>query len=327
MAPVASAPRERWPFPVGAGSDTPYFMSYNWKTCDLAGPMRPGCEERQVPAGLASRPAPPDDVFCWPLVDTWRARVWAMLADIVTDEVKAAFVENPPEHVVSDDLSWLDDIVSEVTGIEIDIKQLTAARLATEWRAFRAAHATRTDDVCRFYREGLRLLRADDAERRARDLLLDGRFGQANEERLAAAIEDVGARAPVGGREGRLYFCADESSLVTRRGGSGHYLVYGGEYLYCLAIRTVGTLDARRVLKSVGRPTMFLCDIPMPRMRHETLLEFAGSILEYLFCELVEGLEARALSPGAGSALSLAEDLPGEYIVGHYHPVAVENPL
>jgi len=77
--------------------------------------MQPGCEDREVAESLTIRPAPHDDVFCFPLVETWRYRVCRMLADIVTEDVRAAFVANPSEYVVSDDLGWLDDLVFEVT--------------------------------------------------------------------------------------------------------------------------------------------------------------------------------------------------------------------
>lgn len=302
-------------------------MFYQWQTCSLAGPMLPGSQDREIPERLEDRPSPPDDVFCYPLVETWRDRIWRMIEDVVTREVRAEFVRNPPEYVVSDDLSWLDDIVLDVTGAPVDMKDMTADRLSREFRAFRAAHGTRTDDVGQFYENGLRCLRADEIEERARAIFLGGRFPSATEERLQAAIENVEARKLTGGREGRLYFCADERALLTRSGGSGHYLVYGSEYLYCLGIRTIGTWETKRALKSIGRPTMLVCDIPMPLMRPHTLREFAGSILEYLFCELVDGLEAHALGPGAGSALSMTEDLPGSCIIGHYHPAKVHDPL
>ena len=134
-------------------------------------------------------------------------------------------------------------------------------------------------------------------------------------------------RARAGGREGRVYFSADERSLITRLGGSGHYLVYGDEYLYCLGIGLVGRWETKQVLKSVGRPPMFVCDIPMAILRGYTIREFGGSILEFLFSELVDGMEPHALSPDAGAALSLTCDLPGEHIVGHYHPAKIYDPL
>jgi hypothetical protein len=300
-------------------------MLYTWSNCRYAGPMIAGHEHRELPEALADRSPPPEDVFCLPLVDTWRDRIWRTLDDIVTPEVKAEFLANPPEYVVSDDLSWLDDIVFDATGRVVDMKELVADRFAREYRAFRAGHATRTDDVGQFYRDGLRYLRPHEIEERARKLFLTGQYPHASEAKLQAAIENIDARKPSGGRPGRLYFAADERSLITRMGGSGHYLVYGSEYLYCLGIRTIGEWETRQALKSIGRPTMFVCDIPMSMMRPHTLGEFGGMIIEHLFCEL-GGLECHALGPGSGSALSMAEDLPGDCIVGHYHPERVHAP-
>src|SRR3546814_621730 len=101
-------------------------MYYCWSKCKFADPMLPGYEDREVVEDLTIRPLPPEDIFCFPLVDTWRKRIWRILADVVTDEVKAEFVRNPPEYVVSDDLSWLDDLVFKMTGVTVDMKELTA---------------------------------------------------------------------------------------------------------------------------------------------------------------------------------------------------------
>ena len=35
----------------------------------------------------------------------------SMLDDLITDEVKALFMAEPPEYVASDDLSWLNDLI------------------------------------------------------------------------------------------------------------------------------------------------------------------------------------------------------------------------
>lgn len=301
-------------------------MYYQWANCRYAGEMKSGYEGRELPEATADRPRVPDDVFCYPDFASWRDRIWALLSDILTDAVKGEFKRNPPEYIVSDDLTWLNEIVFTVEGHELEMKSLTAERLSREYRAFRAGHATRTDELAQFYRGGLRCLRAHEAEDTARTLFLTSDFPLVTEEKFEAAIADIHARDASGGREGRLYFCAVESSLITRLGGSGHYLVYGGEYLYCLGMRLVGSFDAKKVLKSVGRPTMFVCDIPIKLMREYTLGEFAGSILEFLFCELV-GEQSYALGSGAGSALSLTVDLPPENIVGHYHPARIYDPL
>ena len=302
-------------------------MSTHPRSGLVPGSILPGYEDRGIAASLAERPLPPHDVFCYPLVETWRDRIWQMLGDFITEEVKAEFVRHPPEYVFSDDLSWLDNLIHDVTGEITDIKMLTADRLREEYRAFRAGHATRTNDLAQFYQNGLKVLNAAEVEDRARSVFLNGQFKHATEERLQNAIDQIKARDPAGGREGRLYFCAREEELFSRAGGAGHYLTYGSEYLYCLGIRVASSRETKKALTGIGSPTMFVCDIPMVMIRSHALEDFAGSILEYLFCELVDELEAHALSPDAGSALSLTENLPGECIVGHYHPATIYDPL
>lgn len=302
-------------------------MHYEWKTCDLAGPMMPDHEVGLIASRTTDRAAVPDDVFSFPNLDGWRDRVWELLSDVVTEDVKAAFVEQPPEYVVSDDLTWLDEIIEDVTDTPSEIKEMLADKLSSSYRAFRAAHATRTNDPAKFYKEGLRFLRPDEIENLARSIFLNGSTPGITEEHLAGAIDELEARDQKGGRAGQIYFCANERSLVTPDGGSGHYLVYGSEYLYCLAIRVTDTWSAKEALKGIGRPTMFVCDIPVEFLRRRTLLEFSGMILELLFKELLGEDTSDLIGPSAGSALRLDRDIPGDAIVGHYYPARVFDPL
>src|SRR4051812_23973574 len=110
---------------------------YKWLSCEWAGPMLPGYEDREIEESLDARAAIPDDVFCYPLVSTWRDRMWQMLSDVITDAVRTEFVRHPPEYIVSDDLGWLDRLVFQVTGETVDMKELVATRLSREFRAFR----------------------------------------------------------------------------------------------------------------------------------------------------------------------------------------------
>lgn len=40
--------------------------------------------------------------------------IWALLAELVNDDVRSAFIADPPEYIVSDDLSWLDSIIRKI---------------------------------------------------------------------------------------------------------------------------------------------------------------------------------------------------------------------
>lgn len=286
--------------------------------------MRPGCEDREIPVDLDKRDPPASDVLCFAKPDTWVDPIWRLLSDVLTDDVRAAFCAEPPQHPYSDDLSWLDDIIFDETGEMVDIKPLLAGRLRDTYRAVRAAHATRTDDLSSFYEKGVRMLRPDEIEDRVRLLFLNGRYPHATEETLARATEVVGAD---GHRAGRLHLACIEESLYTREGSSGHYLTYGSEYLYCLAMRTADTAAAKKVLSGIGRPTLFVCDVPMDQVRTGDLLEASGMMLEFLFSGLVDKIETEAFTAWQGPILVLQEDLGPETIVGHCHPDKVYDPL
>ena len=207
--------------------------------------------------------------------------------------------------------------------LRISSEALLATRLRKTYRYFRAGHATRTDDLTPFYDSGLRVLRPKEIHDRVCQLFLNGRHRGVSESKLEAAIKEVGDEV----REGRLYFAAQEDSLFSRRGSSGHYLIYGSEYLYCIAMRAADTVAAKKVLSAIGRPTIFVCDIPMSKIRDGTLEEFSGMMLEYLFASLIDQIDTEVLSPWSGSALSIREDVTPESIVGHYHPERIFDPL
>lgn len=294
-----------------------------YKTSTDWGIMRPGFEGCEIEPNPKERAALPANTFSFSMPETWRDTVWTILNDKITDAVLSAFREAPPEYLVSDDLSWLDDLIEATSGEPSDTKALLATRLRKTYRYFRAGHATRTDDLTPFYKNGLRVLRPEEFHDKVRQLFLNGQHRGVSESKLESAIKEVGDEV----REGRLYFAAQEDSLFNRRGSSGHYLIYGSEYLYCIAMRTADTVAAKKVLSGIGRPTMFVCDIPMSQIRDGTLEEFSGMMLEYLFAGLVDQIDTDVLSPWSGSALSIREDVAPENIVGHYHPERIFDPL
>jgi hypothetical protein len=296
-------------------------MNLDEKSGLIPGSMLPGYENRAVSSDPSARDVPAD-VFCYPRPKLWRDRVWAISQDVVTDDVKAAFVKNPPEYVVSDDLSWLDKIIEEVTEDYSDIKSLATDRLKAEFRAFRFFHATRTNDLASFYEKGLAIPKNAGIEDIARSFFLNGRFPHATEEKLHAAVKELNGGHFVYrcDERARAYCCADESAFTTRSGGSGHYLDFGSEYLYNIGTRLIGREKAQEALRAFGSPTIFIIDVPFESLESDTAKNFMGNVLEFLFCELVEGLEAHTLSPGAGSAASLRNPVPGAAFFGHFHP-------
>ncbi len=265
-----------------------------------------------------NRQTAPDSVWDWQTYSTWRSVVWDLIGDTVDDRVRSAFIKSPPEYVVGDDLSWLDDIIRSVQGFEVASKSLLADRLGQRFKKLRAFHGTRTSDVAGFYRNGLLPLDPGTSQAQARAIFLSGAFTELCAVDIETAIQAVGSDL----RARRVFFEANEELLVEQ---CGHYLLYGSEYLTAIAAHLNGHRDYRQVLKSRGEPTLFICDVPLPLIGGHTLLEFAGMALENVFQELLDG-EGYAPERWRGAGFCIQQPLPPECIIDHYHPVVSRDP-
>lgn len=258
-------------------------------------------------------------VWNWQALPTWRDEMWRLLSDVVDAAVIAEFRQSPPEFIVSDDLSWLDDIVRKVTGREVDTKDLLANRLLKRYDAIRAFHGARPIDVETYYKEGLRLLDAERVEASSRSTFLSGSFPELTPAHIENAIQAVGRDM----REGRLYFEANERMLVEH---CAHYMLYGSEYMVGIAAHIEGHRDYRQVLKQHGTPTVFVCDIPLDYMHPNAVAEFAGMAVEVLFKSILEPNYSHPLV-GSGAGICLRRALCPDCIVSHYHPQGLKDPL
>ncbi len=267
----------------------------------------------------AERSPTPKDVWDHRAYSTWRAEIWRLIEDFADADVKKAFLASPPKYVVCDDLSWLDDIVYAVRNEEIDSKVLLSQRLRSRYRALRAVHGTRTANVPKLYHEGLLPMVPELMHAQAREIFLGGKFPELTESLLQQAIEAVGSDL----REGRVWFEANEEMLIAQ---AGHYMLYGSEYVTAIAAHLLGNRDYRQVLKNYGKPTLFVCDVPLELISEGILREFAGGALESVFQELLDGPEFVA-DRWRGAGFYIREPLLAEHLVGHYHPNVRRDPL
>nr|WP_319382362.1 hypothetical protein [uncultured Roseibium sp.] len=272
-----------------------------------------------LPSDLNARPAAPEDVWDWQSYYTWNSEIWDLLTPVITEEVKSTFLAAPPEYLVSDDLSWLDDIVFEVEDRDISTKTFLAEELRKKFRAFRALHGTKAESPNIFFETGLIPLDPDHIHARARKIFLNGTFPELSDAYLEAAIKAVGA----GTRAGRVWFEGNERLLVEH---AGHYMLYGSEYLTAIAANMRGTRDYRRVLKEIDQPVVLICDVPLDLMSDHMLEEFSGSALEMVFQELMDGAEF-CPERMRGAAFCIREALPAECVIGYYHPTLLKDPL
>lgn len=276
-------------------------------------------QQKQIDPVHALRPVAPAEVWDHRAYPSWRNVIWTLIEDFADAEVQAAFKQSPPAYVVGDDLSWLDTVVCDVRKFKVDSKVLLAERLRERYRAFRAVHGTRTAQLDLFYREGLKPLDPVQFHAQARDFFLNGAFPELSDDSLRRAISAVDSN----GRGGRVYFEANEEMLISR---AGHYMLYGSEYLVAIAAQLEGPRDYRQVLKQHGKPTIFICDVPIEFLRESALLDFAGQALASVFQELLDGSDF-LINRWRGAGFYITQTLLPCHIVGHYHPTIQNDPI
>ncbi len=272
-----------------------------------------------IPSRHADRDPAPKNVWDWQDYHSWRDVIWQLLSDVIDQPVKEAFLANPPEYVVGDNLSWLDDIVYSVHGLKFDSKSELADRLSARFEFIRVVHGTRIERIEDVYEKGLLPLDVAAYHARAEEIFLVSDYPKLDREKLEAAIQIVGADI----REDRVWFDGNERMLVE---DAAHYMIYGSEYLIAIAASLRGFRDYREALRKFGKPTVFVCDVPLKWMSPSVLMEFGGSTLE----TIIEGYRTgEDIGPGRyeGAGFCIHRILPPEYIVGHYHPNKLKNPL
>lgn len=252
---------------------------------------------------------------------SWEREVRELLSDYVDEEVISCFRENPPKYVVCDNTSWLDRIVRKVKGINVDVKYELAWLLADCFEAIRAFHGCCPNETSSYYMQGIRRLNPQEYNKIAKEHFLSGKFPKLQESDVLAAIEDMKSD----NREGLVFFEAHEKMLLQY---CGHYMLYGSEYLLGIAAalsRRDGS-DYRRTLKEKGTPTVFVCDVPFKLIGFDTVLELSGCLIEVLFEKFLDS-DYKHPQPGNCFGFPIRYDLPPEFIVGHYHPDYVHDPI
>jgi len=296
-------------------------MFYKWKECRISGSMKePLYDHKNIKLNPDKHNEIPQNIFALSNREKWRPLIEESISDFIRPDILESIRDADYDCLYSDDSFWIDEIIEAHDGFEINMMDVLADMLPSIFKAFRAYHGTRTEDLSSFYTKGLKKLNCLEIEELAKKMFIDSADPISSGDKLRSAIETVDRRNPHAQTEGHVYFCMDETELLE---DAGHYLIYGSEYLYNLGIRITSQTYTKNRLIGIGLPTIFMCDIPIDQIDRRTIREFSGIILSDVIGKLI-GLEEDPFS--AGTALSIKSDLSSEFIAGHWHPEKVKRP-
>lgn len=212
-----------------------------------------------------------------------------------------------------DDGWFVKGFYSEVGNYSAIIDSLTS-HLVSEYGFVRMFHCCRPTCIESYYRSGIRVLDFDYANANFRELVLSNpRFSHVSIDHLESAFtEMLGSYM----RNGYVHFGLDKRFL-TKHGS--HYLKAGSEYLQALASRvdSQANTNIAGYLKSIGTPTVFVVNIPIPELTSDEMNSLSSSMLTtWTYNYAHQSKSAYEIDFG----ISLDADLPPSLIVNHFHP-------
>ncbi len=258
--------------------------------------------------------------FVWKKKEVWREDFLEIMGDIVDKELIRNFKLSPPEYVLSDDMGWLESIIEDVKGYEIDIESVFFDRFLEYYGAVRAFHACCPSDVSTYYDKGIIPLERQQLTQRAYEIFLSDNFPEVTESLVNKAINEVLRDSY---REGIIGFELNDKVLVEH---GGRFLLYGSEALIAVAMKLMRLThgrDYRSELQGLGRPTVLVCNVPLRLISDSCLRGVCRNIISAFF-ESIRTKEPEEYREAY--SISISETLPSECIIEHYHPDEIKDP-
>lgn len=253
-------------------------------------------------------------IFEWKNIKNWSSDVLHLISDRFSDDVIGRIKKDDSDFYDPTNSDWLDKLIKH--KIEESTLDVLYSRLVSTYSKLRVYHACSPSSIDSYLENGFQTLNPKKLKDETINLFLS--FG-AKVIDINNAIADVSTNQ----RAGRIYFSLDDRDLINF---CGHYLVYGSEYIISIAasLYRKTNIDYRTNLKLRGKPTIFLCDIPMSLLSSYTVRELAGAILTELAWFI---RNPRIYASLISFGFSIDVELSPKVIVDWYHPRKIKDPL
>lgn len=251
-----------------------------------------------------------NEPLIWRTPSTWMPFVSAWLRPHLIKGAQRLLRGHDTSEFYDDDPDWTkllgSFLRSDISIIEQELVD------ALEQRVVRCYHGCRTEDAGVYFRRGIRVHRREELEDQLRKLV-------ASCDRLQwmlPTLPDRMARFESRIDRQRCYVVLDDRALINM---AAHYLIYGSEWI-CAVLGH----GLRGPLLDCGVPTMIEANLPMSRVSPGLKEELSQLMLR-------EWTRQVAASPNrtceVDFTFTLHEDLPASFVVDHYHPTVLTDPL
>lgn len=256
------------------------------------------------------------NVFRWTDDEEWSVALRTLMEPLLDQKVIQTFLNKPPDSFFGDDLSWLERIIKKAHGRKCEnFHNLLVNQLRSHYQAVVAFHGCRPVSVESYQIHGLLPASSEQLRKTATES-----FGTA-----ASVLKAIDNLATTDGgciqsyeehNSGRCYLALSYDFLVN---SCGHYMLYGSEYLLCVA-KAIGKAN---LLRHRGKAVIIECLVPTNELPSYFFKELGGNMVERMFKRLLDdSSESEELNFG----FPIKNKIPPENIIKFHYPTKIPNP-
>ena len=245
----------------------------------------------------------------WKQPESWAPALTAWLAPDFRVDAMRRLRPGQFRDICWDDSEWLQVLDRCIKGgVDDLVLKLSIALLTATIRAY---HGCRTEDAGSYFRDGLLVHNRQRLKARVLAIIEAHQELQYFRSELDRAIAEVDNELD----QGKAFVVLSDEALLR---DSAHYLIYGSEWIMSL-------FDdyGRRVLKSLGTPTLIEIDLPAA-MTHSNDREQLARIMLREWTRLA--CNGHEWSAPVDFSFWLVRDVPPVHVVGHSHPERMTDP-
>jgi hypothetical protein len=256
-----------------------------------------------------------DKIFNWKKYTEWSDEFKRMTDGLLNDKFIKEIKKNTNE-IYTDHCGPLEEMIGDGEDNIANYKKFIEV-FKNSYTHIMTYHACRPVEAKNYYINGLQKIDYEILQDRVRKIYLNEPFPEMTEKDIEKAIEVMSQDYS----SNELYVTLDDRQFIT---DCGHYLIYGSEYMSCLALRLKpeSYYDYRAHLRTIGIPTIFRIKLPLRMVDDDDLrCLYSVAVRHWIYNYANDRKHNRPID----FTFLVTDNIPAENIISHWHPQTIQD--